>query len=225
MIEKVIDTTDSFYYSLKEIEWHIMLTLKFRRLGYKGKSKSAAWYRDDYLHSLMFKTKEKIGMSRNDLIYFGTEEYNDSSEFHIHTVVHIKNQINTPIESTRRSLMDSIDPKIVIIPAPVKNSHPSDRLYRHCEIVDSSDRSLRYINKIQQSYDSGKRIFHDKGKNFIQFYNGYMKNKALGTLYPSIPPNAVIGQPRSSKRYFIRPDESQERPDTDWCSETRSVKT
>ena len=205
MLSEVIDIVDPFYYALKEIKWNILLTLKFRTLGYKGKHPKAYFQRGEYLKNLMIETKNKLEMSRNDLIYFGTEEYNESLEYHIHTVIHVKKPLDTPVETVRRTIMDIISPKIIIIPPPIRGSHPSHRLYRHCEIADSSDKTLKYINKIKQSYDSGKRIFHDERKNFVQFVNRYKENKARGTLYPSPPENAVISQPRSRKRYFIDP--------------------
>jgi hypothetical protein len=205
MLSEVIDIVDPFYYPLKEIEWHILLTLKFRTMGYKGKHPKACYKRGEYLKDLMIRAKKKLELSRNDLIYFGTEEYNESLEYHIHTVIHVKKPLDTPVETVRRTIMDIISPKIIIIPPPIRGSHPSHRLYRHCEIADSSDKTLKYINKIKQSYDSGKRIFHDEQKNFVQFVKGYRENKARGTLYPSPPEKAVIGQPRSGKRYFIEP--------------------
>ena len=63
MLSEVIDIVDPFYYALKEIKWNILLTLKFRTLGYKGKHPKAYFQRGEYLKNLMIETKNKLEIS------------------------------------------------------------------------------------------------------------------------------------------------------------------
>ena len=182
----LLESQGPFYHVLSIVKWHIFLTLQFRTLKYKGKGNASAWRRRDYLKNLVIDIKTKLQISRNDLIYFGTEEINLTDECHIHVLFHVKKPMELPIEKVRRTILQTIDSKIVIIPQPAKDSHPSDMLYRHCETVNSSEDALKYINKLKNCTEYEKEVFYDTRKNLVQFVEGYIKNKEKG-FYASTP--------------------------------------
>jgi hypothetical protein len=182
----------AFYYSLKRIDWHLFLSIQFRPYRYKGKSHSSFLNRREFTRTFFEKVTLKLGLSNNDLQYFGFEESNAVEGSHFHIVVHCKRPDKASIEATQQAMLQILQEnhKIVIIP-------PKHNL--HIQKVDYSDRTLKYCLKLKLD-EQEKPYFHSFG--FITFYNRHLnwqeKQKSdswttLGSTTSSIGfPNAKI---------------------------------
>lgn len=159
------NNTDSFFHSMKRIRWDVFATFKFRSNGFKGKSDRARYKRKDFLWTTMKELKVKLSLSNNDLPYFGTEEFNDEDEHHIHLLIHCKNPGKASIEETRTQLLQLLDPGIIIM--------PSDDSQTHVQTVESSNDALDYICKLEKGYTEDKPYHLSYG--FVNFYHKHLR--------------------------------------------------
>jgi len=174
---------DPFFKSLKVIDFDIFLTLKFKY--HKTSNLIDSNFRKVKFESLMKKVQKASRLNANDIIYFASEEKNLDSLYHFHVLIHVKRKANIDPEVVRKILVDQVRLEgIYKIPRRVRMTPPEDKVFKHCEIVKSSKNALRYINKVQGHYDSGKRIFYNKSddpknKTFFTFYRWCLKQKGL----------------------------------------------
>jgi hypothetical protein len=186
--------TDPFYYGLKIVDWDIFLTLKFK--NHRTSSDIDNNFRRKQFESLMIQLTKAAKrtypqLHSNDILYFASEEKSREDLYHLHSLIVIKRSCMVEPESIRRELVDLVSNakdeegnKIFKVPRRVKGTIRENRVYRHCELVQSSVRVNSYINKVQGSYDAGKRIFFNKmhmGKRspFFIFYRWTLKQKRL----------------------------------------------
>jgi len=153
----------AFYYSLSKIQWHLFLSIQFRKLGFKGKTESAFSRRKDWIQRIFKVTTRKLKLSNNDIQYFCFEERNLQVGSHLHIIAHCKRTDKASIESTRDTLLWLLQKlnKTVIIP-------PNHNL--HVQKVNYTDKALKYCLKLKLD-EHEKPYFHSFG--FIRFYHRY----------------------------------------------------
>jgi len=185
---------DGFYYGLKIVDWDIFLTLKFK--NHRTSNDIDSNYRRKQLEELMIQLTKAVKrtsstLHANDILYFASEEKSREDLYHLHILIAVKKTSLVNPESIRRVLVDLVSDakdedgeKIYKVPRRVKGTLKENRVYRHCELVRSSLKVNAYINKVQGSYDAGKRVFFNKmdlGKSspFFVFYRWTLKQKGL----------------------------------------------
>lgn len=154
----------AFHHVLREIDWHVFLTLKFRTARYTGLSKSASWRRKDYLWQLGHDVISELDFSSNDLQYFWAEEVNSENQAHYHVLFHRVYANKCSVEDLRRSIERNLNPEIVQIPK-ARNGQELP----HVQTVKSQDRVARYVLKIPLFQEEQKVVGHSH--KFVRFWN------------------------------------------------------
>jgi hypothetical protein len=143
----------AYYSSLKDIDWNVLLTLKFRKRGFTGISDSASSKRKKYLWELKHDVVSELDLGTNNLQYFCTEEVNSEKEAHFHVIWHSVYKDRCSTERLRETIEKYVDPKHVIIPRSEEGKEPL-----HVQTIRSQERVIRYVIK--------KPIFQEEPKTF-----------------------------------------------------------
>jgi hypothetical protein len=154
---------NAYYQPLREIDWNVFVTLKFRGKKFSGLSKSASWTREHYLRDLGHEVIGELDLSSNDLQYFWAEETNAEHQAHYHVLFHLVYPDKCSLDDLRRSIEANIDPKIVQIPKSLPDQEPP-----HVQTVKSQDQVVRYVLKIPPFQDEPKVVGHSL--KFIRFW-------------------------------------------------------
>ena len=155
---------NTYHHALKEIDWNVFLTLKFRKRGFTGQSNSASWKRKHYLWDLGHEVIGELDLSSNGLQYFWAEETNSEKQAHYHVLFHRVYSEKCSVEDFRRSIERNLDPKIVQIPKAKNRQEPA-----HVQTVRSQDRVARYILKIPLFQKEEKVVGYSH--KFVRFWN------------------------------------------------------
>lgn len=162
---------NSYYHGLREIDWNVFVTLKFRAKGYTSISNSASWKRKHYLWELFHEVVSDLDLSSNDLQYFWAEEVNAEREAHYHVLFHRVHAHKCSVEDLRRSIEENIDPKIIQIPKAYEGQEPP-----HVQTVKSQDRVVRYALKTRLFQKEQKVLGHSH--KFFRFWKRHMNWKS-----------------------------------------------
>ncbi len=154
---------NSYYHVLREIDWNVFLTLKFRKRGFTGLSNSASWKRKHYLWDLGHEVIGDLDLSTNDLQYFWCEEVNSEKQAHLHVLFHMVYSEKCSVDQLRASIEKYIDPQIVQIPRRRAEQEPP-----HVQTVRSQERVVRYALKVPLFQDEPKVVGHSFG--FVRFW-------------------------------------------------------
>jgi len=162
----------AYYHALKDIDWDVLLTLKFRKGGLSGLSESASFKRKNYLWDLKHEVVGGLDLATNNLQYFCTEEVNADKEAHFHVLWHSVYSEKCSKETLRKTIEKYVDPEHVNVP-PSQEGKESP----HVQTIRSQEKAIRYVIK--------KPIFEEEPKtfylshNFVRFVNRHRnwKNK------------------------------------------------
>jgi hypothetical protein len=146
-----------YYHALKDIDWDVLLTLKFKKRGFSGTSDSARSNRLNCLWDLKHEVIGELDAGSNHFQYFCTEELNADKESHFHVLWHSVYRDKCSTEQLRKTIEKYVDPKHVIIPPSEEGKEPV-----HVQTVRSQERAIRYVIK--------KPIFQEEPKTFYLSY-------------------------------------------------------
>ena len=146
-----------YYHALKDIDWDVLLTLKFKKRGFSGTSDSARSNRLNCLWDLKHEVIGELDLGSNNCQYFCTEEVNADKEAHFHVLWHSVYRDKCSTETLRRTIERYVDPEHVIIPPPKEGKDPS-----HVQTIRSQENAIRYVIK--------KPIFQEEPKRFYLSY-------------------------------------------------------
>ena len=161
---------NAYYYALKEIDWHVFLTLKFRKKGYSGLSNAARWHRKRYLWEVGNTARRALKLASNDLHYFWSEEVNSDRQAHYHVLFHRVYEDKCTVEDFRKTLEDTLDPAVVVIPRTLEGEEPP-----HIQTVKLNERVVRYLLKTPVFQSEEKVVGHSH--KFVRFWNRHMNWK------------------------------------------------
>lgn len=161
---------NAYYHALKEIDWHVFLTLKFRKKGYSGLSNAARWHRKQHLWEVGSKVRRTLSLSSNDLHYFWSEEVNSDRQAHYHVLFHRVYEDKCTVENLRKTLEDNLDPEVIQLPRTTKGQEPP-----HIQTVKSNELVVRYLLKTPL-FQSEEKVFGHSHK-FVRFWNRHMNWK------------------------------------------------
>jgi len=154
----------AYYHALREIDWNVFLTLKFRKWRFKSLSNSAFNRRKEFLWDLVHQVISEFNLSLNDLQYFWSEEANSEDEAHFHVLFYSVYPDKCSVEDLLKSIGKNLDPDIVQIPKSVDGKEPP-----HLQTVRSSEECARYILKTPKSQEKPKILGHSL--RFNRFWN------------------------------------------------------
>jgi hypothetical protein len=154
----------SYYHVLKEINWNVFVTLKFRTTKYSGLSYFPSSRRKHFLRDLGHEVIGELDLSSNDLQYFWSQEVNSDKQAHLHVLFHRVRPEKCSVEELRASIERYIDPDIAIVPKKKDGHEPP-----HVQTVRSQDRAVRYLLKIPFFQTDSKVVGHSFG--FVRFWN------------------------------------------------------
>lgn len=154
---------NSYYHVLREIDWNVFLTLKFRKRGFTGLSNSASWKRKHYLWELGHEVVGDLALSNNDLQYFWCEEVNSEKQAHLHVLFHRVYSEKCSVDQLRASIEKYIDPQIVQTPRRRAEQEPP-----HVQTVRSQEKVVRYALKVPLFQDEPKVVGHSF--SFVRFW-------------------------------------------------------
>jgi hypothetical protein len=146
-----------YYHALKDIDWDVLLTLKFKKRGFSGTSDSARSNRLNCLWDLKHEVIGELDAGSNHLQHFCTEEVNADKEAHFHVLWHSVYRDKCSTETLRETIEKYVDPEHVIIPPSQEGKEPL-----HVQTIRSQEKAIRYVIK--------KPIFQEEPKTF---YLGY----------------------------------------------------
>ena len=161
----------AYYHALREIDWNVFVTMKFRAKGHTSLSNSASWKRKHYLWELFHEVVSELDLPSNDLQYFWAEEVNAERQAHHHVLFHRVYSHKCSVEDLRRSIEENIDPKIIQIPKAHEGQEPP-----HVQTVKSQDRVVRYVLKTPIFQEEPKVVGYSH--NFIRFWKRHMNWKS-----------------------------------------------
>jgi hypothetical protein len=165
---------NAYYQILREIDWNVFVTLKFRGKKFSGLSKSASWRRKHYLWDLGHEVISELDLSSNDLQYFWAEEINVEDQAHYHVLFHLVYPDKCSTEELRRSIEANIDPQIVQIPKFLPNQEPP-----HVQTVKSQEQVVRYVLKVPLFQDEPKAIGNShKFVRFVKRHRNWVQKQA-----------------------------------------------
>ena len=162
LIRYKVDT--SYYHVLREIDWNVFVTLKFRTRKHSGLSDTASWNRKHFLRDLGHEVIGELDLSSNDLQYFWSEEVNSEKQAHLHVLFHRVRPEKCSVEELRASIQRYIDPQIAVVPKKQEGHEPP-----HVQTICSQDRVVRYLLKIPFFQTESKVTGHSFG--FVRFWN------------------------------------------------------
>jgi hypothetical protein len=154
----------SYYHVLREIDWNVFVTLKFRTRKHSGLSYFPSSRRKHFLRDLGHEVIGELDLSSNDLQYFWSQEVNSEKQAHLHVLFHRVRPEKCSVQELRASIERYIDPDIAIVPKKKDGHEPP-----HVQTVRSQDRVVRYLLKIPFSQTQPKIVGNSFG--FVRFWN------------------------------------------------------
>ena len=94
-----------YYHALKDIDWDVLLTLKFKKRGFSGTSDSARSNRLNCLWDLKHEVIGELDAGSNHFQYFCAEEVNADKEAHFHVLWHSVYRDKCSTETLRETIM------------------------------------------------------------------------------------------------------------------------
>lgn len=161
---------DAYYHALREIDWNVFLTLKFKQWRFKSLSHSAFKRRKEFLWDLVHQVISELELSLNDLQYFWSEEANSDDEAHFHGLFYSVYPEKCSVGDLLKSIVNNLDPDIVQIPRPATGQEPP-----HIQRVKSSERVARYLLKTPKNQVEPKVLGHSL--KFVRFWNRHRQWK------------------------------------------------
>lgn len=153
-----------YYHTLKDIDWDVLLTLKFNKRGFSGTSDSAKTKRRNCLWDLKHEVVGELDLGTNSLQYFCTEEVNADKEAHFHVLWHSIYRNKCSTETLRKTIEKYIDRENVIIPPSQEGKEPP-----HVQTVRSQEKAIRYVIKKPVFQEEPKTFYLSHG--FVRFVN------------------------------------------------------
>lgn len=160
-----------YYHALKDIDWDVLLTLKFKTRDFSGTSDSARSRRRNYLWDLKHEVVGELDLGTNNLQYFCTEEVNADKEAHFHVLWYSVYREKCPPDTLRKTIEKYVDPKHVIIPRSETGKEPP-----HIQAVRSQEKVIQYVIKKPTSQDEPKEFCLSHG--FVRFVNRHRNWKS-----------------------------------------------
>jgi len=161
----------AFQHSLSKVDWQLFLTLKFLKKSFNSLRPKATWERKRYVWWVMSALRLSLGLSRNDIQYFCTEESNENGEAHYHILIHCVYPHKVSVQATRSMLLHWLDPWIVTIPKKEKK----DLEEPHLQTIRDVSRTVSYVLKLPLDQHEPKPFFHSF--KFVRFYQRYLRWK------------------------------------------------
>lgn len=160
-----------YYHALKDIEWDVLLTLKFKTRGFSGTSSSARTKRRNCLWDLKHEVVGELDLGSNYCQYFCTEEVNADKEAHFHVLWHSVYRDKCSTETLRKTIERYVDPEHVIVPPSQEGKEPP-----HVQTIRSQEKAIRYVIKKPTSQDEPKTFY--LSHNFVRFVNRHRNWKS-----------------------------------------------
>lgn len=161
----------AYYQALKQIDWNVFLTLKFKAWKFRSLSNPAFKRRKEFLKDLVADVISELDLSLNDLQYFWSEEVNSEDEAHFHVLFYRVYSDKCSIEDLRRSIERNLNPEIVQIPKAFIGNEPP-----HLQTVKSSEKCARYLLKTSKFQSEPKVLGHSL--QFVRFWNRHRNWKS-----------------------------------------------